>query len=272
MPAPGRQRYATFTVEFLLDETGKTRRSRVAYVQSGDTDTWAGWEPGRLISFLARHAGVRDSPPLSQGAALKPPTRRVKLAPPPSPPAAPKAEMPQPEIQPPESFVPVADTPALTTIEALLAQSSSPEADLAADGIREQRTGAPHLGGVLHLSDLAAALDPAAAAQKNLRHGQAFIVRLRLDFRDVTAPIDLPLHYHAIVNAKGFGKTPSQLVGEEEGTVTRTDPLTLSISGVLLPRGLYRLEAVVRVQSKPAMPEAPQGLMAYHDGGLLHIY
>src|SRR5215211_2277253 len=39
-----RQHYENFTLEFLLDEKNRTRRTRVMHVQSGDADTWAGWE------------------------------------------------------------------------------------------------------------------------------------------------------------------------------------------------------------------------------------
>jgi len=54
-----RQHYENFTVEFLVDEKHAVRRTRVAHIQSGDADTWAGWEAGQLIDFLARHTGVR---------------------------------------------------------------------------------------------------------------------------------------------------------------------------------------------------------------------
>lgn len=35
-----RQHYATFTIELLLDEINAVRRSRVAYIQSGEEEAW----------------------------------------------------------------------------------------------------------------------------------------------------------------------------------------------------------------------------------------
>ena len=53
------QHYVNFTIEFLLDEKNRMRRTRVVHVQSGDADTWAGYEADQLIGFIARHTGVR---------------------------------------------------------------------------------------------------------------------------------------------------------------------------------------------------------------------
>ena len=53
------QHYENFTIEFLLDEKKTMRRTRVVHIQSGDADTWAGWEADQLIDFLARHSGTR---------------------------------------------------------------------------------------------------------------------------------------------------------------------------------------------------------------------
>ena len=54
-----RQHYENFTIEFLLDKKNLARRTRVAYVQSGDADTWAGWEAEQILDFIVRHTGVR---------------------------------------------------------------------------------------------------------------------------------------------------------------------------------------------------------------------
>jgi hypothetical protein len=58
----GRQRYATFTVEMLLDEDNRARRTHVAHVQDGDELIWKGWDGARLIDFLVEHAGLRPQP------------------------------------------------------------------------------------------------------------------------------------------------------------------------------------------------------------------
>lgn len=50
------QRYATFKVELLIDETGGLRRTHIAHVQSTDNSSWAGWEQARFIDFIVSHA------------------------------------------------------------------------------------------------------------------------------------------------------------------------------------------------------------------------
>lgn len=65
--SPGRQRYATFTVELLLDEGNLVRRTRVTHIQDGNEAIWAGWEDARLLSFFIEHAELRlaePAPPL----------------------------------------------------------------------------------------------------------------------------------------------------------------------------------------------------------------
>lgn len=58
----GRQHYETFTVELLLDENNDVRRTRVAHIQSGDEDTWAGWQDARLVSLFVQRAALRLPP------------------------------------------------------------------------------------------------------------------------------------------------------------------------------------------------------------------
>ncbi len=58
----GRQHYATFTVELLLDENNNVRRTRVAHVQSGDEETWASWDGARVVSFFIQRAALRLPP------------------------------------------------------------------------------------------------------------------------------------------------------------------------------------------------------------------
>jgi hypothetical protein len=77
--SPGhRQHYATFTVELLLDEVNTVRRSRVAHIQSGEEDTWAGWQGMQLINFLKKQAGLRVSENKPDQHAL-PPGKRARM-------------------------------------------------------------------------------------------------------------------------------------------------------------------------------------------------
>jgi hypothetical protein len=43
------QPYETFVVELLVDEQRAVRRTRVAHVQTGAEERWAGWDDERLL-------------------------------------------------------------------------------------------------------------------------------------------------------------------------------------------------------------------------------
>jgi hypothetical protein len=60
-PAPpeSRQHYATVTVELLLDEDNRVKRTRATHVQSQAESAWAGWEEHRLEKFFIESAGVK---------------------------------------------------------------------------------------------------------------------------------------------------------------------------------------------------------------------
>jgi hypothetical protein len=56
-----RQHYATFMVELLLDEENDVRRTRVAHVQGGAEDSWAGWRATQLLAFFTQSARIQLS-------------------------------------------------------------------------------------------------------------------------------------------------------------------------------------------------------------------
>lgn len=55
------QHYATFTVELLLESNKEVRRTRIAYVQDGIQESWAGWEGERLLHFITSKADVKGT-------------------------------------------------------------------------------------------------------------------------------------------------------------------------------------------------------------------
>jgi len=55
----GRQHYATFTVELLLDEDNNVRRTRVVHIQSEDEVPWPGWAERQMVEFIVQHAALR---------------------------------------------------------------------------------------------------------------------------------------------------------------------------------------------------------------------
>jgi hypothetical protein len=56
--AAERQYYQSFMVELLLDEQQAVRRTRIAHVQSGTKDGWAGWQPARLNQWIEEQGGL----------------------------------------------------------------------------------------------------------------------------------------------------------------------------------------------------------------------
>ena len=59
-----RQHFASFTVEFLLDEENRVRRTHIIHNKSKNEDTWAGWDETRLIDFFIRSGGFPINQPM----------------------------------------------------------------------------------------------------------------------------------------------------------------------------------------------------------------
>jgi hypothetical protein len=57
--ASSRQHYATFTVALLLNADNSVRRMRVVHVQSGEELICAGWDEGKLITFMTQRIKLR---------------------------------------------------------------------------------------------------------------------------------------------------------------------------------------------------------------------
>ena len=54
------QKYATFTVELLLDRDCNVRRTRILHVQKREKVKWAGWDTDRLETFIFQSASLRS--------------------------------------------------------------------------------------------------------------------------------------------------------------------------------------------------------------------
>jgi hypothetical protein len=80
--ADSRLRYATFSVELLLDHLSRVYRTRVVHLQDGDESGWAGWDQARMIDFLSRHATL-DSAATTADAAVAPASEYAELPEPP---------------------------------------------------------------------------------------------------------------------------------------------------------------------------------------------
>jgi hypothetical protein len=80
-----RKHYATFTLELLLDEENRVRRTRATHFQSSAEETWTGWEQVRLVNFFIDKAALKlpvpESTPVEvPTGALEPVPALVQLA------------------------------------------------------------------------------------------------------------------------------------------------------------------------------------------------
>jgi hypothetical protein len=284
-----RQHYATFTVELLLDESNDVRRTRCVHIQSGERDTWAGWTEARLVSFVVKHAGLR-----------------VPGVPTPGPPTQPEAALPatmiaQP-ILPPVPEAGLAPVQALEVearhgvtggeeetlprqVEALRGPLAAPITSAQGDARRPAETfqgeaesthlaqgGREQLGGVLRLFEFAVMSTDSDQPRHMLPAGALFRVRLSLDLTNVAGSPDVPLDCVTSVYAKRLGGGKRQIFGEAHAAIKLSDKVTVEIGGLTLSPGLYRLEASVRINLLTLRSQAPTGLTAMSDGGLLQIY
>jgi hypothetical protein len=55
-----RQRYATFTLEVLLDHSDRVRRTQVVHVQSGEEKHWSSWDDFGLANYIVQKANIKQ--------------------------------------------------------------------------------------------------------------------------------------------------------------------------------------------------------------------
>lgn len=245
-----RQHYANFTIEFLLDEKNEARRTRAVHIQSGDADTWSGWEAEHLIDFLTRHTEMHFPPTKSTIEEII--ESRSRASPATTVESIPSViEMPRP-LRPPSTEAKVVQ-PVTEIAQRVL---SPAVADLA---------------GTLRLRDLKVVPVNTDTPVYVLHKGQPYHLRLTLDLTKVVVPNDVPLVCRATIFAKQPGG-PRQLVGEERDTFEQSENITLSLSGINLPPGTYRLEALVTLAPTGMELGRQPGLLAFLESGLLQVY
>ena len=103
-------------------------------------------------------------------------------------------------------------------------------------------------------------------------HDQPFNVHLTLDLREVRVLDDTPFSYRAAIYSKSLEGRPRQAVGETSGIVASTDRVAVSIEGIALPRGTYRLKALVILNLVPTEPTQQTTLVASKESDLLLIF
>jgi hypothetical protein len=242
-----RQHYENFTVEFLLDGKNTLRRTRVIHIQSGDADTWAGWESQQLLGFLARHAGI-------QAPETKPQTPRVIIT----------EQIALPEIG---NAHPPAEVRSANAVPRLSATTEV--APSGADIARpiSQSLNSSDLAGTLSLCDLKAMPINLDTPISFIHEGEPYRLGLTLDLSYVVASRDKPFRYKAMIMCKQVGGS-IHTENETSGTLRKSDRVTLAVVGSRLTAGIYRLEAFVSLASDTPVP----GPIAFLRGDLLHVY
>jgi predicted flap endonuclease-1-like 5' DNA nuclease len=234
------QHYENFTVEYLVDEKHAVRRTRAVHIQSGDADTWAGWEARQLVDFLARHTGVRMAAERPEKQADQADLNR-------------DVQNRSRESQTTESEIRALPPPYNTeNSHSIPIKETTPPAPQASElSIRKIEV-----------------LTPGSDHPINfLRQDQPYLVRLTLDLTEVNESGDLPIHYKASVFCRQLGGT-RHTIGEIVSPLKFSKSVNLDINGDCLPPGTYRLEAFAEVRYDEATP----GPTASLKGGLLQVH
>jgi hypothetical protein len=126
--------------------------------------------------------------------------------------------------------------------------------------------------GALRVREITAVLSGEDIPRHFILHDQPFGLLIKLDLKEEAVPSDQPLSYTIIVHAKKLGSGTYQRVGLARGVSTSTRPLTIWLTSVPLPVGLYRLKADISIKL-PSADSAPQSELSDSlEGGLVQIY
>jgi hypothetical protein len=240
------QHYENYTFEFLLDEKHTVRRTRVAHIQSGDSDTWAGWVPEALIDFLARHTSIQ---------ALTVPITSQQFTSAPSQESASYTISERVGVETPTSMlVPIPDS-------------------LPIEKLRRRTRPVLKSQEIVHTTDTVCIRSMEVITTKSgrpvtfLQHAQPYAVHLHIDLSGVIAHPDLVMICKASILSKQIGGL-SHPMGEMVSALKFSENITLEINGINLPPGTYRPEAFIVVKQAENEP----GLSANFKGNLLHVY
>ena len=244
------QHYENFTVEFLLDEKNKIHRVRTVHVQSGDVNTWATWNTGRLIDFLAWHSGTH----LSYIKTAHPSIAKVK-------PVFNPVEKPRQSVEDIAKEFP----PAITIISANDLQTNIPHRKLS------QTLASTSVIRQINLLKWDTLLANTNQPLHSISHDRYFDVRLVLDLANMHLKGILQLHSTLTLFAKRLGDEHQHAIQKSEAIIAYEDTITLTVTGMALSEGLYRLDAcLILIPMGPSAVE--ESMRASFHGGLFQIY
>jgi hypothetical protein len=267
-----RQHYNNFTLEFLLDEKNRTRRMRVVHVQSGDVDTWARWDPERLIDFLARHTGAHLPYAKSAIPTAARPSRAVR--------SSITTEQPSERISDRTSVPPISLSNEISDSQPSLEISKSTPQRLdpahlpAAETVAQQLPSAASPVSTLnrvHLLEWKTLVNHTIQSSRNLPHDQAFDINLTLDLTNASWTGIPYIDFTLSLCAKRLGDGHRQMIGEAKGTIPYANIIDLTIRNASLPQGLYRLEALLTLIPGGSSLVASRVSVSF-PGGLFQVY
>jgi hypothetical protein len=100
---------------------------------------------------------------------------------------------------------------------------------------------------------------------------QPFNVRLILDLTEMKSSEMKPLRYNVTVYAKLLGGRLPKSIGKAHGTAPPEDKVAINVKSYPLPRGFYRIQAVVDLADGPSITTIKTNLMTQPEGKLLHV-
>jgi hypothetical protein len=92
-------------------------------------------------------------------------------------------------------------------------------------------------------------------------HDRPFDLQLTLDLKEVDFPKQSDIGYTIRVFAKRLGESFEHEVGTASGSITPADTIILTVGGLQLPRGVYRLEALATLTSGEPGRAGPMAMM-----------
>jgi hypothetical protein len=188
------------------------------------------------------------------------------------PPVISQVELTAPAAEKTESVSPVVTEPELAASAGEVIEPVLPV--IAPPGAKEAQIIPPALAitGVPRLRQIETVPAGTHTPQNCLPSGQPFEIRLTIDLSGLRVPGDIQFSYRASIYSKSLEGHSRQVLGETNGVIASTDKVTVSVAGSALPKGTYRLKALVILNSVTAEPSQQTGLVSSKESELLLIF
>lgn len=129
----------------------------------------------------------------------------------------------------------------------------------------------PEIMGDIRLQDLNVKVSESGVSKKILTTGEPFNVYFILDLSKLDIPRDLPVNYSTTIYAKKIGGS-RQIIGKKAGRLIPAERADMSVEGIYLQSGAYRIEAFVELTPSKQNSRILSKWMAMTEGNLLSVY